>query len=102
MNRKSLQLIGVSILLNVLLIVYLVYNHETNPIHPFNEKGFKDSINYLNKQNLKLHSYNDSLYHIYDSVRILKQTVIDHYHEKITFLDGASTDNLDQYIRANY
>lgn len=102
MNKTAWYLIGGMALTIIILSLVLIYREPVTTIQPFNDKPFKDSINYLLKDNTKLHSYNDSITHAYDSVSVLKQTVSIRYYEKLVFLDGASTDELDSYIRINW
>lgn len=102
MNKTAGYLIGVLGLTIIILSIVLIYRKPINNITPFNEKGYKDSINFLNKQNKNLHIFNDSLTHAYDSISVLKQTVITKYHDKILFINDATTDELDKYIRSNY
>jgi hypothetical protein len=102
MNKLAWYLVGIMAGTIIILSLILIYREPSTTIQPFNDKSFKDSINYLIKDNSKLHSYNDSIARAFDSVSILKQTVSIRYNDKIIFLDGASTDELDSYIRSNW
>ena len=98
MNKTAWYLIGGMALTIIILSLVLIYRAPVTVIQPFNDKPYKDSINYYRKDNAKLHTYNDSITHAYDSVSVLKQTNTIRYYAKLVYLHGATTDELDQYI----
>ncbi len=98
MNKIAWYLIAGMALTIIILSLVLIYRKPVSTIEPFNDKPFKDSINYLLKDNTKIHAYNDSITHAFDSVTSLENSTTKRYYEKIVYLRGATTDELDQYI----
>lgn len=102
MNKIAWYLIGAMALTIIILSLVIIYKQPVNTILPFNDKPYKDSINFLKKENITLHFYNDSIDHAYDSVTSLEQSTTIRYYEKVIFLKGASTEELDVYIRSTW
>lgn len=102
MTKTAWYLIGFMGLIIIILSIVIIFRKPVDTITPFNDKPFQDSIIFLLKDNENLHNYNDSLTHIYDSVTSLERSTTIRYYEKLIFLKGASTDDLDNYIRHNW
>jgi hypothetical protein len=91
-------IIGVSLLINVILIIYLWKLPTPGTVESV--QPLRDSIALIEKQRHELESQIISKDKAYDSLKYIKQTVIIRYNDKIKFLYTANPNDLDSIIRA--
>src|ERR1035437_9773953 len=100
--KYILPLLGVIIIILLAIDIVDRLDKINTPIIKFDETPYKNAIDQyeskiliLNYKNLRLSQQNDSLEN-------LKQKVKTVYYDKIIYLSGASTDQLENYIRSNW
>jgi hypothetical protein len=101
MNKAGMYLVGGMGLLIIVLFLIIIFRAPVDKIIPFNDKPYKDTINLLRKDISSIHIENDSLYKSNDSIKNSKSVIINQLHEKIIYLSGATTQQLDDYISSN-
>lgn len=101
MNKPTMYIVFGMGLLIIVLFLYIIFSKPVVKIIPFDDKPYRDSINYYRNANNKLHTVNDSLARSNDSLDNIEQTIITRYNAKIIYLNGATTAELDEYISSN-
>jgi len=91
-------IIGVSLLINVILIIWLW--KESKSINPDNIQPLRDSIALIEKQRHELELKIVTKDKAYDSLKYIKQTIIIKYNDKVKFIYSANPDELDLIIKS--
>ena len=86
----------------LILLSILIFRAPEKVITKFNDKPYLDTISRLKKRNIVLHKRNDSIETEIQILSNTKQQIIIRYVEKIKFIHGASTWQLDSIIRASW